>query len=203
MAMLVLGLLLFLGVHSLRIVADPWRTATIARIGAMPWKAIYSVVSIVAFAMIVYGYGQARMQIPLWSPPTWTKHLTALLMLPVFPMFLAAYIPRNAIKVRLGHPQILSVKLWALAHLVSNGNLADVLLFGAFLAWAIADFRAARLRDAKAMGSPHDPLWRAPATQAPQLGATVITVVAGLVVYVLFVVWLHAALIGVKPFGAS
>lgn len=187
MAFLVLGLVLFLGVHSVRVFADGWRTATIARMGALPWKAVYSVASIAAFALLVYGYGQSRMQLPLWDPPAWTKHLTALLMLPVFPMFVASYVPRNAIKAKLQHPQILSVKLWALAHLLSNGNLADVLLFGGFLAWAIVDFRSARRRGT-------------PAPIATSGAMTALTIVIGLAVYVVFAMVLHAMLIGVRPF---
>jgi uncharacterized membrane protein len=186
MAMLVLGLLLFLGVHSVRVFADGWRTATIARIGAVPWKAVYSVVSIATFVLIVWGYGQARQQMPLWDPPGFMRHVTALLMLPVFVMFVAAYVPKNAIKAKLGHPQILSVKLLALSHLLSNGNAADVLLFGGFLAWAIFDYRAARQRGSGKGGEVSGAM-------------TAVTVGVGLAVYLAFVFGLHAMLIGVKP----
>src|SRR6187402_3801105 len=120
MTALVLGLVIFLGVHSVRIVAEGWRQATIARIGALPWKAVYSVVSIASFVLLVWGYGQARQQMPLWDPPAFLRHVTALLMLPVFVLFVAAYVPRNGIKAKLKHPQVLSVKLWAAAHLLSN-----------------------------------------------------------------------------------
>jgi uncharacterized membrane protein len=190
MALLVLGLVLFLGVHSVRVFADSWRSATIARVGALPWKAAYSVLSILGFVLVVYGYGQARMQMPVWDPPAWTKHVTALLMLPVFILFLAAYVPKNALKARRRHPQILSVKLWAFAHLVSNGNLADIVLFGAFLAWSVVDYRAARARDRAANAQP------AEASNA----MTTLTVVLGLVAYAAFAMWLHAPLIGVRPF---
>lgn len=192
MLLLILGLVLFLGLHSVRVFAEGWRTATIARIGAGPWKGLYSVLSILGFALLVYGYGQARQQMPLWDPPTWSKHITALLMVPVFAMFVAAYVPGNGIQRVLRHPQILSVKLWAVAHLLSNGNAADVLLFGSFLAWAIIDFRAARRRQV---------------TGAAQVTAqrgegvkTAICIVAGLVVYAVFVMGAHAWLIGVRPF---
>jgi uncharacterized membrane protein len=190
MAMLIAGLLLFLGVHSTRVFAEGWRTATIARMGALPWKAVYSVVSIAAFALIVYGYGQARQQpVVLWSPPAGMRHVTALLMLPVFVLFVATYVPRNHIKARLHHPQVLSVKLWALAHLLSNGTLADVLLFGGFLAWAVLSFKAARQRD------------RAANTQyaAGTMGGTIVCLVVGLAVYGVFVAGLHLWAIGVKP----
>ncbi|MES2937447.1 MAG: NnrU family protein [Pseudomonadota bacterium] len=194
MLLLVLGLVLFLGVHSVRVVADGWRTATIARIGALPWKGVYAVLSILGFVLLAWGYGQARQQpVVLWNPPAAMRHATALLMLPVFMLFVAAYVPRNGFKARLGHPQVLSVKLWALAHLLSNGMLADVVLFGAFLVWAVVDFRAARRRP-----SPQ------PSPQGGEGGTatgTVICVVAGLVIYVVFALWLHGPLIGVRPFG--
>jgi uncharacterized membrane protein len=197
MGMLILGLVIFLGVHSTRVFADGWRTAMVAKMGALPWKAIYSVVSIAAFVLIVYGYGQARQQpVVLWTPPNGMRHLTALLMLPVFVLFVATYVPRNHFKAKLHHPQVLSVKLWALAHLVSNGTLADVLLFGGFLVWAVLSFRAARQRDRAASPSPQP---------SPQGGegatavGTAICVAVGLAVYVAFVFGLHAWLIGVRP----
>lgn len=188
MAYLLAGLVVFLGVHSVRVFGEGSRAGAIARMGEGPWKGVYSLVSIAGFVLLVWGYGQARQQMPLWDPPTWTKHVTALLMLPVFPMFVASYVPRNAIRARLKHPQVLSVKLWALAHLVSNGNLADVLLFGAFLAWAIVDFRAARRRTADAQ------------PMETRGAMTALTVVVGLVLYVVFAMWLHGVLIGVRPF---
>jgi uncharacterized membrane protein len=209
MTFLILGLVLFLGVHSTRILAPAWRTRTIARIGEGPWKGLYSLVSLVGFALLVWGYGQARQQMPLWDPPGWTRHSAALLMLPVFPMFVAAYVPRNGIKARLKHPQVLSVKLWAVAHLVANGNLADVVLFGAFLGWAVVDFSAARKRDretgvtvdsragVQAAGPHPNP---PPEGEGTKRG-TVVCMVVGLVVYVVFAFWLHGLLIGVRPFG--
>ena len=154
MGLLVLGLLLFLGVHSTRIVADGWRTATIARIGPLPWKGLYALASIAGFLLIVWDYGQARQQpMELWQPPAAMRHVTALLMLPVFVLFVAPYVPKNWFRAKLKHPQVLSAKLWAVAHLLSNGMLADVLLFGGFLAWAVLSFRAARQRDRAAGGA--------------------------------------------------
>ena len=190
MVMLVAGLLLFLGVHSTRVFAEGWRTATIARLGEGPWKGIYSVLSILGFVLLVWGYGQARQEMPLWSPPASMRHVTALLMLPVFVLFVAPYVPRNGITAKLHHPQLLSVKLWALAHLLSNGNLADLLLFGGFLAWAVLAFAAARRRD-RAAG-------RVYPAGTPQ--GTIVCVVAGLAIYAAFVLGLHTWLIGVRPF---
>jgi uncharacterized membrane protein len=184
----ILGLALFLGIHSTRAFADGWRAATIARIGEGPWKAIYSVLSIAGFILLAWGYGQARQQLPLWDPPAFMRHVTALLMLPVFVLFVAAYVPRNGIKAKVHHPQVLSVKLWAFAHLLSNGNLADVLLFGGFLAWAILSFTAARKRD-RAAGKVYP---------AGTVQGTIACVITGLAIYAAFVMGLHAWLIGVR-----
>jgi len=192
MTLLIAGLLLFLGAHSVRIVAEPWRAAQIARRGEEPWKLAYSVVSIAGFALLVYGFGVARgTPVVLWAAPVWTRHLAALLLLPAFVLVAAAYVPGNRIKAAVGHPMIAGVKLWAFAHLLANGRLAAVVLFGAFLAWAIADFIASRRRD------------RAAGTRHPSGTAVrdAITVIAGLVAYGLFAFVLHGPLIGVRPFG--
>ena len=189
MAAFLAGLLLLLGVHSTRVFAEGWRRAAIARIGEGPWKGIYSVVSIASFVLLVWGYGQARGQMPLWNPPAAMRYATVVLMLPVFVLFVAAYVPRNGIRARLHHPQALSVKLWAFAHLLSNGNLADVLLFGGFLAWAVLVFSAARKRD-RAAGTVYPP-------GTPAM--TVVCVVVGLAIYAAFLMGLHRWLIGVAP----
>ncbi len=189
MAMLIAGLLLFLGLHSVRIFAEDWRTATISRIGEKRWKGIYSLLSIVGFVLLVWGYVRVHGQVQLWDPPAFLRHVTALLMLPVFPMFVAARVPANGIRARLHHPQILSVKLWAFAHLLSNGGLADVILFGSFLAWAILDFGAARKRD-RAAGTVYP---------AGTMRGTIVCVVVGLAIYAAFVLGLHRWLFGVSP----
>ena len=192
MAVLIIGLLLFLGAHSVRIFAEGWRARRIAAMGEKPWKGAYTVVSLVGFALIVWGYGMARQSpVALWSPPRGMNHLAALLMVFSFVLLPAAYVPRNAIKAKLHHPMVLSVKVWALAHLLANGNLADVLLFGAFLVWAVFDFRAARRRDRAGT------VQYAPGTPK----GTVLTVVIGLIAYAVFVFWAHAFLLGVSPLG--
>ena len=192
MALLLLGLLIFLGAHSVRIVAEPWRTAMRDRMGENAWKGLLSVVSISGFVLICLGYGQARLApVVLWTPPVATRHLAALLTLVAFVMLAAAYVPRNGIKARLRHPMVLGVKVWAVAHLLANGNLADVLLSGGFLAWAVMSFRAARGRD-RAAGTVY------PAGTA---AATAATVMAGLAAWAGFAFWAHAAWIGVRPFG--
>lgn len=190
MTILVLGLVLFLGVHLVRVFADGWRRATIARIGEGPWKGIYSLVSIAGFVLLVWGYVQARHQTPaLWDPPAFMRYVTVVLMLPAFVLFVAAYVPRNGIRARLHHPQTLSVKLWALAHLLSTGTLADVLLFGGFLAWAVLVFIAARKRD-RAAGTVYPP---------GTAGGTITCIVVGLAIYAIFLMGLHRWLTGVSP----
>lgn len=192
MLWLILGLLIFLGAHSVRIVAEDWRSATIARLGAQRWKGLYSLVSVIGFVLIVWGYGQARLQTGfLWTPPIALRHLALLLAALSFVLITAAYVPRNGIKARLHHPMVLGVKTWALAHLLANGSVADVLLFGAFLLWAVADFSAARRRD-RVAGTTYGP-------GTP--GATLATVAIGLVAAAVFVLWLHGPLIGVAPLG--
>jgi len=192
MAILILGLAVFLGVHSIRIVADDWRTAQRNRYSEHAWKAGYSIVSIVGFILIVVGYGMARQEpVILWAPPVAMRHIAALLTAISFVLISAAYVPRNSFKASLHHPMLLGVKVWAVAHLLANGSLADVILFGSFLVWAIFCFRASRQRDGAAM------------TQYPAGTAmgTIIAVVVGLVIWALFAFWLHGLLIGVRPFA--
>lgn len=193
MTILIAGLLIFLGVHSLRIFGEAWRGAQIARLGEGAYKGVYSLASAVGLALIVYGYGQARMApIALWDPPIWTRHLSALLMLFAFVLITAAYVPRNHIRPVLKHPMVLGVKIWAVAHLLANGTLADLLLFGGFLAWAVFDYRAARIRDQR--------VGRKDAEAT--LAGDVTTIVIGAALWAAFVMFLHAWLIGVRPFMA-
>ena len=192
MAWLILGLVLFLGVHSVRVLAEDWRTQTRARLGENAYKGLYSLVSVAGFALIVWGFGQARQQpVLLWTPPTGLRHAAALLTLLAFVLLAAAYVPGNVIKARLHHPMVLGVKTWALAHLLANGLLAQVLLFGAFLLWAALDFRAARQRDRAGQ-----------VVYAPgRAGPTVVTVLVGVAAWAAFAFWAHGAWIGVRPFG--
>jgi len=189
MAIFIVGLLLFLGVHSTRIFADTWRTRMIARIGEKPWKGIYSLLSLAGFVLMVWGYGQVRGQMPLWNPPAFMRYVTAVLMIPVFMLFVAPYVPGNALKAKVHHPQALSAKLWAFGHLLSNGFLADVVLFGAVLAWSILSYSAGRRRD-RAAGTVYPP---------GTARGTIICVVVGLVIYAAFLLGLHRWLIGVPP----
>ncbi|MGP1629030.1 MAG: NnrU family protein [Giesbergeria sp.] len=192
MVILILGLVLFLGVHSVRIVADGWRTGMQSRLGEGAWKGLYAVISLAGFALVVWGYSLARQDpLVLWTPPVAMRHAASLFTLAAFVLLVAAYVPRNAFKARWHHPMVLAVKLWALAHLLSNGNLADVLLFGSFLLWAVLSFRAARQRD------------RAQNTHYPAgtLAGTATTVLLGLVAWAGFAFWAHLLLIGVSPMG--
>ena len=191
MTALVLGLVLFLGVHSIRIVADGWRTATMESFGEKEYKLLYSVLSIAGFVLLVWGYGLARQNpVILWNPPpVWTRHLASLLTLIAFVLLVAAYVPGNAIKAKLRHPMILGVKVWAFAHLVSNNTLADLVLFGSFLLWAVLDYRAARKRE-RTLATVMD---------AGPMSRTILTVVVGMVAWAVFAMWAHRVLIGVSP----
>ena len=192
MGLLILGLVVFLGIHSVRIVADGWRTQFIAQRGEGAWKGLYSVLSLAGFALLVWGYGLARQQpVVLWVPPLGMRHAASLLTLIAFVLLAATYVPRNGIKAKLHHPMVLVVKVWAFGHLLANGNLADVLLFGGFLVWAALSFKAARGRD-RAAGTTY------PAGTA---AGTAITVVVGLLAWAGFAFWAHGVLIGVRPFG--
>jgi uncharacterized membrane protein len=193
MTALILGLLLFLGIHSTRIVADGTRSAFITQRGAKAWKGLYTVLSLAGFALLVWGYGMARQQpTVLWAtPPVWTKHLAALLTLISFVLITAANVPGNGIRARLHHPMTLGVKVWAFGHLIANNTLADLLLFGGFLVWSIVLFASARRRD-RAAGKTY-----APGTAS----RTVLTVVIGVVLWVVFAFWAHGWLIGVRPFA--
>lgn len=190
MTLLIVGLVLFLGAHSTRIFADGWRSEMIIRVGEKPWKGLITVVSIIGFVLIVIGYGDARTDpLVLWNPPVWTRHLAVPLTVIAFILLAAAYVPRNRLKARIGHPMVAGVKLWAFAHLLANGTFADLLLFGTLLAWAVVDFMVSRRRD------------RAEGTSYPAgtLSRTVLTLVAGLVAWAIFAMFLHTRWIGVSP----
>lgn len=185
MIVMIFGLLIFLGVHSVRIFADDWRSTQIQRLGLLPWKAVYSIASLIGLLMVIWGYGQTRLDpVWVWQPPVGLRHLVSLLMIPAFILLVAAYVPRNHLKAKLGHPMILGVKLWAFAHLLANGRLGDIILFGAFLLWAVFDFRAARRRPR-------------PDVAGPSGVGTAATLVIGVAAYLLFALYLHAPLIGV------
>ena len=190
MGLLILGLIIFFAAHSVSIVNEPWRDRVVAKIGEWAWKGLYSLVAIVGFVLIVKGYGLARFEpVLLYTPPVWLRHLSTLLLVPVFPLFLAAYFP-GRIQAATKHPMLVATKLWAVAHLLANGMLADTLLFGAFLVWAVVDRISLKRRTPQPVpGAPPGKL------------NDIIVVVVGLGLYVAFVLWLHTWLIGVSPIG--
>lgn len=194
MTYLILGLLIFLGSHSLRMLAGDWRERQLAQLGEKRWKGLFSMVALVGFALVIIGYGQARaVSVDLWKPPVWTQYLAALLTLPAFVLIVAAYVPGNHIKAALGHPMLAGTKLWAFAHLIANGRLVDLLLFGGFLVWSVAAFIAARRRDRLA-GT------RYPATDWSR---DLLALGIGLLAWAGFVKFAHQWLFGVAPLGIT
>lgn len=190
MTALVLGLVIFIGMHSVRIISDDFRTRQIEKVGISTWRAMYAAVSIVGIVLIVAVYSAARgAPQMIWYPPVWLVYVATAMTIPAFILMAASFVPGTRIRNRFGHPFVLGVKIWALAHLISNGMLADVLLFGMFLVWSVAAYASARRRDRRAgtiypVGPPQRDL---------------IAVIAGVVVWIVFGLWLHRWLIGVAP----
>ena len=190
MLILILGLVLFLGAHSVRIFAEGWRMDMISRLGAQRWKGLYSLVSIAGLALIVWGFAQARHGAPqLWAPPIWARHLNLLIMLVSLILFAAANPKPSHYKAFLHHPMVWGVILWSGGHLLANGTAADAVLFGAFFVWGVLDLFAARARDRRERVIYAAPQWR----------STIIATVAGAVVWAVFVFWAHLWLFGVSP----
>lgn len=189
MTQLIIGLVLFLGTHSASIVALEYRDRMAAR-NEWAWKGIYALVSVVGFVLIVRGYAAARLDpVILYTPPVMLRHIAALVMLPAFACLVAPYFP-GRIKTALKHPQLVAVKLWSVAHLLANGTLADVVLFGSFLAWAVVDRISMKRREQR-------PLPGLPASGFNDI----LVIVIGLGIYFAFVFGLHTYLIGVPPLG--
>jgi uncharacterized membrane protein len=202
MAWLILGLVLFLGAHSTRIFAENWRQAILERLGEKAYKGLYTLVSLVGFGLMVFGFDQVRWDSPLlWAPPVWVKHAAALLMLLSLVLLASAYTPRNAIKVKLHHPMVLSVKVWALAHLLANPRLADVVLFGAFLLWSVLNFRAARQRDRLVAAATETGAETAVPAPEVSAAATWRAIGIGVVVWAFLLSRGHTWLFGVSPLG--
>ncbi len=194
MGLLIAGLFVFLGLHSIRMLAGGWRERMLQRHGEAVYKGIFSVLSLLGLGLVVYGFGLAReAPVVLWSPPLALRHAASLLTLVAFVLLVAAYVPRNAIKARWHHPMVLSVKTWALAHLLANGNVAHLVLFGSFLVWSVCNFIALRRRD-RAAGT-----WYPAGT----LAGTLTMLVVGVAAWALFAFQLHGWLIGIPPFSLN
>ena len=188
MSILLAGLLIFFAVHSVSIFNEPWRDSMVAKLGEWRWKGVYSLLAIIGFVLIVWGYSLARVDpVILYSPPTSLRHVSILILVPVFPLLLASYLP-GRIQAMTRHPTLVAIKLWALAHLLTNGTLADVILFGSFLAWAVIDRISMKRRTQRFIPG-----------ALPSKVNDSIAVLLGLVLYVSFVLWLHTWLIGVSP----
>ncbi len=189
MIIFILGIILFLGVHSVRIFAESWRTRMIHQLGEKKWKGLYTLFSLIGFILLMIGYSQARPgSVVIWQPPIFAAHLAVLLNLFTFILFASSAPNNNAIRVKLKHPMILGVKVWALAHLLANGALIDLILFGSFLVWAVFDFRSARNRP-----SPVEE------NKVINLKLTFISIFFGIVAWLAFLLGLHKWLIGVAP----
>ena len=190
MALLILGIVLFLGVHSTRIVAPDFRRSMIARLGENGWKGLYSVAALAGLAILIWGYGLARLDpVVVWTPPQALAHVALLLNLIAFLLLGLYLVPGGRLKAKLGHPMVLAVKVWAFAHLLANGTLADILLFGSFLVWAVVDFAASRRRD-RAAGT---------VRIAGPARNDVLALLVGALLWAFMVWWGHLWLIGVSP----
>jgi uncharacterized membrane protein len=193
LAVLIIGLVVFLGAHVF-VTRREARAALIARIGEFPYKALFALVSLVGLALIVWGFAryQAEGYVQIWSPPTWMRHVTVALVWPAIILVTAAYIPGD-IKRTLKHPMLVGVKLWAFAHLLSNGDLGGIILFAAILAWAVYDrITLKRRTDA---GAPPIPIGGR--------RNDIIAIVVGTVLYLLLGLWFHPKVIGLPVFGTS
>lgn len=217
MTLLICGLFLFIATHSVRIFAEPLRTTLVARMGEWPYKGVLAVLSLLGFWLLLTGYAQARLETwVVWTPPAFLRHIMWLMMLFALVLLVAAYVPRNHLKKRLKHPMVLSVKVWALAHLLVNGQMHQMVVFGAFLVWAVLSFRAARKRDALANAlhlegdgagassgeaSVATQVNDAPAAPPAQWLSTLLCLVIGGAAWAALLWRFHAEWFGVSPLG--
>ena len=188
MTILLLGLGLFLGIHSVRILASPLRDAQVA---ASPkrWRGLYSLVAASGLGLIIWGWIVYRPAAPqLYDPPAWGRHAAMLLVWLAFILLPTANAPAGRIKATVRHPMLLGVILWSAGHLLANGDKASVLLFGSFLAWAVVDLLSAIRR-------------KEPAPVVVKPRSDLIGVLGGTVLYLVFVFVLHRLLFGISPMG--
>jgi uncharacterized membrane protein len=195
MMVLVVGLILFLGVHLVP-TSPELRNGLKERIGEVPYKAIFSLLSLVGLVVIVLGYHKLQLHPGknpiLWDPPTWTRHIAVALMLPAMILLVASVIP-SRIRTAVRHPMLIAIKTWAFAHLIANGDLGALLLFGSFLAFAVYDRISVKKRGAQG------PLGNATPSSAIN---DVIVVVVGVALYAALLYGGHQWLIGVAPIPA-
>ena len=192
MALLILGLIIFLGIHSINLVFPALREKAISKFGLFPWKGLYALIAILGFILIVNGYSRALDNpIWLWQSPLWLNHLTALFMIPAFILLVAAYLPANVFKARMGHPMLIATKIWSILHLAISGTLAGLFLFGGFLVWSVVSFAVLRRRDRASNKRPVEVV----------RAYTITTIIAGVVLWAIFAFWAHYALMGIAPFG--
>lgn len=193
MTTMIIGLLVFFAIHLVPTQPD-LRAGLVERFGANAYKGVFAVISLVGFVLIVMGYGKMQVLAGknpiIWSPPVWTSHIALLLMVFSMILLVAAYVPSN-IKRIAKHPMLLAVKFWALAHLLANGDLASIILFGGFLAYAVFDRISLKRRAAAS-----------PSTAEGGVVGDIIAIVVGLGLYVAFLIYLHEQLIGVAPLPA-
>jgi len=190
MLMLWAGVLLFFAPHCVSIVAPHWRDRMLLRVGAARWKGGYSILASIGFTLLVLGFIEARrVPVVLYISPALMRPVSLLLMLPVFPLLLATYFPGRFL-ARVQHPLLSATLLWATAHLLSNGRLPDVVLFGSFLLWALADRLSVEARAASRMRR-----------AAPTRYNDVLAIVLGLGLYALTILKLHGWLFGVPLRG--
>ena len=191
MTLLIVGIILFLGLHLLRVVAPVLRRSMIASLGENGWKIGYSIASILTLILLIYGFGQARLVTGvLYNPPVWMAHIAITLMLIAMICLVASLLPAGHIAVKTKHPMVLSVKIWALSHLLANGETSSVLLFCAFLGWGVI-LRISLKRRQRA----------GEVTLRPFVSAKydLYAVILGAVAWALITFKLHELLIGVSP----
>jgi len=190
MAILVLGLVIFLGLHSTRIVAEGARATAVARLGEGPWKGIYSLLSAIGFVLIIWGFARARYDAPLlWTPAPGARYATIFLMLVSMLLFAGYFVKQSHIAVAVHHPMVWSVAVFGAAHLIANGSAADVVLFGAFFVWALADLTSSYARDRRNGVVYPEPSW----------SATAAAIVIGVALWIVIGRFLHVWLFGVSP----
>ena len=192
MTILIVGIIILNGINFVPAFAD-LRDSLMARLGRHGYRALFSVVSLLGLALVVWGFAKAPV-VQIWAPPVWTRHLALLLMLPVFPLLFAAYL-QGKIKAKVRHPMLAAIKFWALAHLIANGDLASIILFGSFLAYAVVDRILVKRRGGAELVLA--------VSEAEARRNDLISLGAGLALYVAFLFWLHPLLIGVSPLASG